>query len=70
VRSELGPNATLRDATLLVAPSGRIVEYRFAVERGNGSGTRVLLERTYRTRAVNATTVASPSWLTDGATGS
>lgn len=64
-RSELGPNATLADATLLVAPDGRIVEYRFAVERGDGNGNRVVLERTYRTRTVNATAVPVPSWLGD-----
>lgn len=62
-RAELGPDPSLRSSTLLVAPDGRVVEYRFAVERGDGEGTRVLLERTYRTRAVNATTVRRPSWL-------
>jgi len=62
-RSELGPNASLESATLLVAPDGRIVEYRFAIERDDGDGDRLILERTYRTRGVNATTVTRPSWV-------
>lgn len=66
VRSELGPNPSLRRATLLVAPGGRIVEYRFTLERDDGSGEtaeRVVLQRTYRTSAVNATTVSRPGWF-------
>jgi|GEM_PF-2527990 len=62
-QSELGPNASLESATLLVAPDGRIVEYRFALERDGGAGTRVGLDRTYRTRAVDATSVTRPSWV-------
>lgn len=61
--SELGSNASLDRTTLLVAPDGRIVEYHFVLERDGGDGARVLLERTYSTRAVNATSVAPPPWL-------
>lgn len=62
LRSELGPNPSLVNATLLVAPDGRIVSYRIAYER-DAEGGRALMDRTYRTGAVNATTVQRPSWI-------
>lgn len=62
-RSELGPNASLDRATLLVAANGRIVEYRIVYERDQSTAPRVRIDRTYRTLAVNATTVSPPPWV-------
>lgn len=61
-RSELGPNATLRHASLLVAPNGRVVEYRIVYERDHGNA-RVVMDRTYLTTGVDATSLDRPSWV-------
>ncbi|MFB6074601.1 MAG: hypothetical protein ABEJ89_06280 [Haloarculaceae archaeon] len=59
---ELGENATLRSATLLVTPGGRIAEYR--VTYGPDAGpVRGVIERVYRTTAVNDTEPRRPDWV-------
>jgi hypothetical protein len=62
VAGELGPSPSLRNATLLVAPSGRIVAYHLVYEQGEGDA-RIVVERTYRTSALGETTVERPSWI-------
>lgn len=54
--SELGSNATLSAATLLVHPSGRIVEYESTRTAGRGDA-RSQTTVVYTTRDVNATSV-------------
>jgi len=63
VAGELGPAPSLRNATLLVAPSGRIVSYHLVYEQGEDDA-RISVERTYRTTALGETTVERPSWVT------
>lgn len=58
----LGPDPRLRSATLLVAPGGRVVEYRVRLY-GDGEGPEVLRVHRYGTSGVNETAVESPSWV-------
>ena len=58
----LGPDPRLRNATLLVAPGGRVVEYRVRLY-GDGEGPEILRVHRYGTSGVNETDVESPSWV-------
>jgi len=65
VASELGANPVLNESTLLVHPSGRVVEYRLTYLTGSGD-RRQRATAVYTTRDVNATSVPDGAAFVSG----